>query len=62
MSFRTDDPHADFDRHERRKTEWLDSRPKCSDCNEPIQDEHAYYIHGEWICEECVEECRKAVN
>jgi formylmethanofuran dehydrogenase subunit E len=29
-------------------------RPECSECGEHIQDEKAYYINGEWICENCM--------
>ena len=59
---KTDDPHRDFVRDDARKAKWLDSRPICTECDEPIQEESAYYIHDGWICEQCVKECRKAVD
>lgn len=49
------DPHADFLEHDADQERWLSTRPRCSECDEPIQDETAYYINGEWICEECLE-------
>ena len=33
--------------------------PVCSECGEPIQDEHCYEIDGEYICEECLENNHK---
>ena len=62
MVFRTDDPHADFDRYDHKCSEWLKSRHKCSVCDKPIQDDYAYYIHEQWVCDECAEDSRKAVN
>ena len=47
----TDDPHADFDRDDARKQEALDRLPKCSYCDEPIQDENLFDIEGTIYCE-----------
>lgn len=55
MPFRTDDPVADFNRHEHRKQKWLDSRPVCDHCEDPIQDDHYYLINGDNICPDCME-------
>lgn len=52
--YRTDDPLADFARHDAAQSRWLKKRPICSECNEPIQDEHCYEVNGELICEECM--------
>ena len=54
--YRTDDPLRDFDRYEREQAEWLESRPVCADCGNPVQDEHYYLIEGEVICPDCLEE------
>jgi len=40
---------------ERRTQRRLAERPVCSNCEEHIQDQKAYYINGEWICKECME-------
>lgn len=55
MFYRTDDPVADFERHDRECQERLDKLPKCADCGEPIQDDHYYLICDEAICPDCLE-------
>lgn len=54
----TDDPIADFLRHDAEQEEWLRSRPKCCICGEHIQDEQAYLFEytkrDKWICEDCM--------
>lgn len=61
--YRTDDPLADFLRHDAEEQAWLDSLPICAYCNEPIQDEYYYEINDEPVCEECLNrEHRKAVG
>lgn len=63
MSYRTDNPLSDFERHERRQQKWLDSRPVCDNCDEPIQEDHYYLINGDNICPHCMEtDFRKAVD
>lgn len=54
MSSWTDDPIADFNRHCDEQEEWLESRPMCEYCEEPIQDDYYYEIGGECICEHCL--------
>ena len=49
--FRSGDPLDDFDRLDREQARRLSRRPKCSQCDHPIQEEEAYYINSEWICE-----------
>lgn len=60
--YRTDDPLADFDRHEAEQERKRRRIPRCSECDEHIQDEYAYYINGEWICEECMRQYLKIVD
>ncbi len=43
-----------FERHDAEHEEWLESRPKCSNCGEPITSEKAFCKDGEWICNDCV--------
>ena len=59
--FMSDDPLRDYDRWEAEQEKRLAKRPHCADCDQPIQDEEAYYINGEWICEECMEAYRQVV-
>ena len=61
MCFRTDDPIADFNRLDAEQWELLQKCPKCSVCDEHIQEEEAYYIHDVWICEACMENFKKEV-
>ena len=57
----SDNPIADFEAWDREQNRQLENLPECSDCGEPIQDEEAYYINGEWICESCMEQYKKTV-
>lgn len=57
----TDDPAADFARHDAEQEAWLAKRPVCADCGHHIQEEEAYYINGEWICERCMDSYRREV-
>lgn len=61
MPFRTDDPVADFERHDREQAKLLNSLPKCSICKAPIQQERAFEKNGFWICHECYEDNQKEV-
>lgn len=54
--FYTDDPIADFRRHNAEQQKMLDRLPRCSECDEPIQDEFCYEINGELICDKCMYE------
>lgn len=51
----TDDPVADFERHDREQTAALELLPLCDYCNDHIQDEYLYDINGEFICESCLD-------
>lgn len=60
--WRTDDPVMDFARYDAEQTERMKKLPRCSECDEYIQDEYAYYINDEWICEECMRRYLKPVD
>ncbi len=58
--YRTDDPIADFNRHEEEVEEAMELLPDCSVCGEKIQEDYCYEINDELICESCLnEEFRK---
>lgn len=57
----TDDPIADYEAWDAEQQRRLESRPICSECDEPIQDDEAYYINGEWICQNCMDTYRREV-
>lgn len=58
---RTADPIADFMRRDAEQQKWLDKRPVCDGCGEPIQEQQAFYYADEWFCMECEEECKESV-
>lgn len=44
---------AALEAHDRMMDAWLDSRPVCTCCQEPIQDEKCYETGDGLMCEEC---------
>ena len=57
----TDDPVADFERHDREQAEWLAKLPTCQRCGGAIQQERAVCIEGFWYCDDCIEFYRKEI-
>lgn len=55
MTYRSDDPGADFDRYDRDRAEAEASRPVCCECGDPIWDEYLWDIGGDLYCEECAQ-------
>lgn len=35
--------------------EWLNSRPVCDICGQPIQENHMFEVDNEQICPDCIE-------
>lgn len=62
MFGRTDDPIADFERHDAHQQEQLDRLPKCTECCEPIQQDTAVCIDGDWYCDDCLRKMRKEIE
>jgi formylmethanofuran dehydrogenase subunit E len=58
----TDDPVADFERHDREQAKLLEKLPVCYRCDNPIQQERAVCIDGFWYCDECLEHYRREVD
>lgn len=54
----TDNPVADFLRHDAEQTEALEKLPVCVDCGEPLQDDF-YEICDMQICEDCIRNYKK---
>lgn len=48
-----------FERHDAEQERQLQKLPKCDWCGEPIQEEYFFLVHNEFICPECMDECRK---
>lgn len=49
----TDDPVRDANEYFNAQEEKLERLPKCCECGEPIQQEEAVEIDGNWYCEDC---------
>ena len=49
----TDDPVADFLRHDAEQEENLSKLPRCCHCRERIQDDICYRINDDLYCENC---------
>ena len=49
------DNYERWERYDAEKQKKLDALPLCECCEEPIQDEYAYRIDNELICQECLE-------
>ncbi len=52
----TDDPIRDYERYSLEQEEKLNRLPRCSECDEPIQEETCYEINDEYICERCMQD------
>lgn len=57
----TDDPVADFERHDREQARWLAQLPTCERCGDAILQETAVCINGFWYCDDCLYDYRKDV-
>ena len=55
MSYYSDDPARDYDRYDADREKQLEKLPRCSECDEPIQDDSCYEINDELICEDCMD-------
>lgn len=60
-TYYSDDPNADFDRYDRDQQKWLNSRPRCYYCEEPIQTDACYVVNGHKYCLDCSEAAAEAV-
>lgn len=60
--YRTDDPHADFDRWDADQADAIALLPVCCDCGEPIFDDFCYQIYDEVLCEECLNQNYRKVT
>lgn len=53
------DNYDAFSACEAKRERWLDKLPRCSECDEPIQEDYCYEINGEYICEHCMNDNHK---
>lgn len=48
--------------HDREQTRQLARLPVCADCGEPIQQEDAIFINGDWLCDDCLSSYRRPIT
>ena len=58
----TDDPIADFYRHEEEQQRKIDRMPVCECCGEPIDQYSAVHIGDAWYCDDCLDDMREPVE
>jgi formylmethanofuran dehydrogenase subunit E len=49
------DNYTLFEQHEEKMQRELEKLPRCSDCDEVIQEDFCYEINDELICSDCME-------
>lgn len=62
LSFPSGDPITDFANRDLEYERWLQSRPVCVICDHPIQEESAYLIQGNYVCEKCMKEFKVSID
>lgn len=50
------DNYSQWEAHEAKQEAWLNSRPVCCHCGEPIQEEWMFDLNGFYYHVECAEE------
>ena len=59
MTYRTDDPLADFDRWDAAQSREREELPRCVECGHAIEDDFCTVFNDDPICDECMEKYRK---
>lgn len=57
--FYSDDPVKDAQDYMDYLDDLTDDLPVCSECDEKIMDDEAYFIFDDWICEDCMKKYKK---
>lgn len=52
----TDDPVADFHRHDAAEQLRIAELPVCCECDHEIRDETFFLFDGEYICHQCAKD------
>ena len=47
------DAYSQWEHRERQRERWLKRLPRCSECDNHIQDEMCWEYNGELICDRC---------
>ena len=48
------DNYGRWELHDEEQEAWLNKRPLCSYCEEPIQEDYCYEIGGKLLCKDCM--------
>ena len=54
LIFRSESLNRDIDNFLAAEEREREKLPRCSECDNPIQDDYYYEINGENVCEECL--------
>lgn len=49
------DNYSQWESYDREQTQQLERQPRCSICEQHIQEDFLYVINDEPVCEECLE-------
>lgn len=55
------DPVWDWEQKCKADDERLKDLPVCAECGEPIQQDDAVFLNGEWYCDSCVRHSRRNI-
>lgn len=53
------DNYDRWEAHDAEQERKLQKLPICSECENPIQDEHCYEVNGKYTCPGCMEKNHK---
>ena len=48
------DNYDRWELHDEEQQKWLNKRPLCSECQEPIQEDYCYEIGSKLLCKDCM--------
>lgn len=61
MSMNIPDNYDIWRSHDAEQERRIARLPRCSECDNHITTEYAYYINGEWLCDKCMDSYRQPV-
>lgn len=50
-----EDNYSQWEAKTRREEQWLEKRPVCFYCGEPVQEDHYFDINDEVVCQDCLD-------
>lgn len=51
-----------YEQEEKRLAALLMKCPICEWCGEPIQEDYAFRIHGDLVCQHCIEDAKENID